>query len=76
MGISKDEPFFVVDGKPFVALGGEVHNSSSSDSATMEKAFAKAEELGLNTIAAPVTWELLEPEEGVFDFTQTDSLLA
>ncbi len=76
MGMIEEEPLFVVDGKPFVALGGEVHNSSSSDAPTMEKAFVKAEELGLNTIAAPVTWELLEPEEGVFDFAQADDLLS
>ena len=30
----------------------------------------------LNTILAPVYWELLEPSEGKFDFTLVDSLIA
>jgi hypothetical protein len=32
-------------------------------------------QLNLNTVLAPVTWELLEPDEGTFDFTLVDSLV-
>lgn len=63
------------DGKPFVMLAGEVHNSTSSSASWMEAAWARAEELGLNTVLAPVSWELLEPEEGSFDFSQVDMLV-
>ena len=65
----------MVHGRPFLMLAGEVHNSTSSSEAWMARAWDKAGELGLNTLLAPVTWELVEPEEGVFDFTVVDALI-
>ena len=65
----------MVHGRPFLMLAGEVHNSTSSSEAWMSRAWDKAGELGLNTLLAPVTWELVEPEEGVFDFTVVDALI-
>ena len=76
MGSWHGEPCLEVAGRRFVALAGEVHNSTSSDEAAMEAAWQKAHELGIATLAVPVTWELLEPEEGVFDFSQVDSLIS
>ncbi len=76
MGSWHGEPCLEVAGRRFVALAGEVHNSTSSDVSAMEAAWQKAHELGIATLAVPVTWELLEPEEGVFDFSQADSLIA
>ena len=66
---------FTVDGKPFIAIAGESHNSSSSDAAYMQGVWDKAEEEGLNTLLLPVTWELTEPVEGQFDFTLVDTLI-
>lgn len=67
----------LVDGRPFISLGGEIHNSSASDLAYMESAvWDKLVEHHCNVIFAPVYWELLEPEEGQFDFTLVDGLLA
>ena len=66
----------MVDGKPFRMLAGEVHNSSASDLEYMEKHVWPAyERLHANTVIAPVYWECMEPEEGVFDDTLTDGLI-
>ncbi len=66
---------WIVDGKPFIALSGEVHNSSSSSLAYMEPIWAKLNNLHCNTAIVPVSWELIEPIEGEFDFTLVDGLL-
>ena len=64
------------DLKPYIMLAGEVHNSSSSSLEFMEEIWQKAVRLNMNTLLLPITWELLEPEEGKFDFTLTDGLIA
>ncbi|BAV08891.1 Beta-galactosidase GanA [Filimonas lacunae] len=64
-----------VHGKPFIILGGELGNSSSSSHAYMQKVWPRLKAMQLNTVLAPVYWELLEPEEGKFDFTLVDSLI-
>jgi hypothetical protein len=66
----------VVDGKPFLILGGELGNSTASDLERMRPMWARVRAMNLNTVVAPVYWELLEPREGQFDFTQVDSLIA
>lgn len=64
-----------VDGAPFYAVAGEVHNSDSSSPEYMEKIWKIADDLVLNTVPLPVTWELAEPEEGTFDFAIPDALI-
>jgi hypothetical protein len=66
----------VVDGKPFLILGGELGNSTASDIARMRPMWTKLHAMNLNTVIAPVYWEFLEPREGQFDFTLVDSLIA
>jgi hypothetical protein len=63
---------WIVDGKPWIALGGEVHNSNASNSRAMAPLFDKLSKMHLNTVVTPVYWELTEPEEGRFDFTLVD----
>jgi len=66
----------VVNEKPYLILGGELGNSSASDMNYMRSLWPKMNELNLNTLLAPVYWELMEPEEGIFDFSLTDSLIS
>jgi hypothetical protein len=65
-----------VGGKPFLILGGELGNSSASDMEYLRPAWPKLNAMHLNTVLAPVYWELMEPAERRFNFTLVDSLLA
>jgi len=61
-----------VDGRPFLMLSGELHNSSASSIEYMKPIWKKLEAMNLNTVIGTVSWELLEPREGKFDFTLVD----
>ncbi len=65
----------VVDGQPMLMLGGELGNSSASSLDYMAPIWPRLAGLNLNTVLAPVYWELLEPEEGRFDFDLVDGLI-
>jgi len=65
----------VVDGKPFLILGGEVGNSTSSSLEYMRPVWPKVVSLNLNTLLVPVYWELIEPAEAKFDFSLVDGLI-
>ena len=65
----------IVDGEPFLVLGGELRNSSASSIAYMTPIWERMLALNINTVLTPVSWELIEPEEGKFDFTLVDALL-
>ena len=65
-----------IDGRPFPLLAGEVHNSDSSSPAYMEHIWEIAGQLGMNALLLPVAWETVEPEEGAFDFSLPETLIA
>lgn len=66
----------IVDGAPFLAIGGELHNSSSSDPHYMRAVWDKVSASGCNTVIATVGWDQVEAVEGSFDFSVVDELLA
>lgn len=70
-----EKTILTVDGKPFVALAGEVHNSDYSSLEYMDGIWKTADELGMNTLLIPMSWDIVEPEEGTFDFSLTEGLI-
>jgi beta-galactosidase GanA len=65
----------VVDGKPFLMLAGELGNSAASSVDNMKPIWPRLAECNLNTVLMPVYWDLIEPQEGKFDFTLIDGLI-
>lgn len=65
----------VANGKPMLMIGGELGNSSASTPEDVKRTFAHLHKMGLNTVLAPVSWELIEPQEGTFDMSSLDVIL-
>ena len=70
-----DTQQLLVDGKPFLILGGELGNSSASSAEYMQPHWPRLKAMHLNTVLAPVCWELIEPAEGKFDWSSVDVML-
>ena len=64
-----------MDGKPYLVLGAELNNSSGSSLEYMRPLWPKIAATNLNTVLATTSWELMEPEEGRFDFSLVDGLI-
>lgn len=62
----------LVQGKPMLILGGELSNSAASSIADIDSVLPGMRKLGLNTVFVPVYWDLLESQEGQFDFSLVD----
>ena len=60
---------------PSILWGGEMHNSNASTPESIDASLDLAVSLGFNSVLAPVSWELLEPVQGEFDFSLVDYLL-
>lgn len=65
----------IVDGQPFLARGGELSNSHGEPD-YLRRFWPKLQAMNLNTVVAPVYWDVIEREEGRFDFSTVDGLLA
>lgn len=59
---------FLLDGKPFQILSGEMHYTRVPRAYWRER-FREARAMGLNTITTYVFWNVHEPRPGVFDFS-------
>jgi hypothetical protein len=66
----------IVDGKPFLALSGELANTSSSDLETMKGVWPMlANKMHLTTVLTGMSWSWVEPQEGKYDFTIADAAI-
>lgn len=73
--VSKDGRWaLLVDGRPYLVLGGQVHNSSAWPS-ELPQVWQSLQALHANTVEAPVYWEQVEPREGQFDWTNVDAIV-
>lgn len=70
-----DAKQMTVNGQPMLLLAGELGNSSSSSEAYLADVWPGLKALNYNTILAAVTWELIEPEEGRYDFSSVEHLI-
>lgn len=66
---------FQVNGKPFFSIGGQTNNSSTYNSDSIQQAIKGIKAMGMNTIAAPLYWEVIEPEEDNYCFDQIDMII-
>lgn len=64
----------MVDGAPFLILGGQANNSSNYP-AVLPKIWPTIRALHANTLEIPVAWEQIEPVEGKFDFSWVNALI-
>lgn len=73
--IDKSSKQLFVNGQPYLMLGGELANSSGASSAYLTKIWPTLKALQLNTVLVPVYWELMEPQEGKFNFDLVDAAI-
>ncbi len=65
----------MVDGKPFLILGSEMHNSTGTDTAAVTAVMKQAKAMNMNTVLGYAYWEMVEPTEGKFNFDLVDHLI-
>jgi hypothetical protein len=64
----------LVEGRPYLILGGQIHNSSGWPS-ELPQVWQALAALHANTMEAPAYWEQIEPQPGRFDFANVDQLV-
>lgn len=65
----------IVDGRPYLALAAELANSASSNMEYLEPYWSRLVASHVNTVLAAVSWELIEPDPGRFDFSLVDAMI-
>jgi beta-galactosidase len=66
---------FLLDGKPFLMISGEIHYPRVPREAWRQR-MKMAKAMGLNTIGTYVFWNLHEPQKDKFDFTGNNDIAA
>ena len=65
----------VVNGKPMLIIGGELSNSAATSIADIDEVMPRMAQMGLNTVLVPAQWDLIEADEGKFDFSLIDETI-
>ncbi|KAI8723128.1 hypothetical protein NCS52_00167900 [Fusarium sp. LHS14.1] len=65
----------VVKGKPFLMRAAELQNSSMTSAEYMDTVWQKLADMNINTVLGCVTWEMIEPVEGTFEFEELDKVI-
>ncbi len=65
----------IVDGQPFLILGGELFNNSATSVDYMKPVWPRLKAMNLNTVLAGVSWAQFEPAEGRFDYNVLDGVI-
>jgi hypothetical protein len=65
----------IVDGKPFLALAGELSNNAATNLEYMKPIWPKLAAAHLNTVLTAISWAMFERSEGKFDYTLIDGLI-
>jgi beta-galactosidase len=68
-----DGDHFVLNGKPFQVISGEMHYPRIPRAYWRER-FRMAKSMGLNTITTYVFWNEHEPKSGVYDFSGNEDV--
>ena len=66
---------FIVDGKPFIALCGELTNNAATSLNYLKPIWPALTKSNLNSVIAGVSWAMVEPLEGKFNFEIVDSVI-
>ncbi len=66
----------IVDDKPFIVLGAELRNNSGTSLEYLQTTWPGLHAMNLNTALIAVSWAQVEPQEGRFDFSIVDGVLA
>ena len=65
----------IVDGKPFLAMAGELGNNTATSLEYMKQVWPHLVDSKLNSVLAGVSWAQIEPQEGKFDFSVLDGVI-
>jgi hypothetical protein len=63
----------IVDGRPVLLLGGQLHNSSPSSPEYVQPIWDRLAGMGIRTVIGSASWAQVEPVEGSFDLSTVDA---
>jgi beta-galactosidase GanA len=70
-----DRTDLLVNGSPFIILGGQAQNSSASTIDDIEVVYRALNAIHANTAEIPLSWNLIEDQPGHFDFHLIDGAI-